>query len=162
LPIDRTRERNNYRSALISFESQIRSLSLTLDNYADRTSRGLRTITSTRLNHVSRQAALAVAKRRVEMNELLYKAGRVQVREVRDAQDSLVAAANTLTDNLVTYLSARLQLAVTLGVLDVDQEAFWLKDSLASYAQGRPPAAAVLDLPQDEIVPPHRFLEPAQ
>jgi hypothetical protein len=122
----------------------------------------MRTITQTRLNHVSRQAALQVAQRRVEMTQLLLEAGRAQVRDLREAQDSLVAAENLLTDNLVAYLEARLQLITSIGVMNIDEQAFWLKDPITAYAQGTPPGAALLELPQDEITAPDMFLDPVQ
>ena len=89
LSVDRLPERNVYRATLVSFESQLRSLSLTLDNFKDRIDRGLRTLEQDRLNYVSAAESLKVAQRRVENNVVLMEAGRATVRDVREAQDGL-------------------------------------------------------------------------
>jgi outer membrane protein TolC len=161
LPIDRLRERNDYRATLVSFESQLRSLSLTLDNFRDKIDRGLRTLEQGRLNYLNRRASLEVAQRRVEMNLMLLEAGRVQIRDLREAQDSLILAQNNLTSSVVDYLQARLQLLLDIGVLDTTTEEFWLKDPLQGRltdAQRGPPP---LQMPRDEVVSPNQFLEPA-
>ena len=160
LPIDRLRERNDYRATLVSFESQLRGLSLTLDNFRDKVERGLRTLEQDRLNYLNRRAALEVAQRRVEMNLMLLEAGRVQIRDLREAQDSLILAQNNLTASVVDYLQARLQLLLDIGLLDTSMEKFWLKDPLKGQltdAQRGPPP---LQMPRDEVAPPNQFLEP--
>lgn len=162
LPIDRLSERNNYRATLVSFESQLRSLSLTLDNFRDKIDRGLRTLEQERLNYLNRRAALEVAQRRVEMNLMLLEAGRVQIRDLREAQDSLIQAQNNLTSSVVDYLQARLQLLLDVGMTDTSEEKFWLrdllKDQLTDAQRGPPP----LQMPRDEVAPPNQFLEPVQ
>jgi outer membrane protein TolC len=162
LPIDRLRERNDYRATLVSFESQSRNLGLTLDNFRSRIDRGLRTLEQERLNYLNRRSALEVAQRRVEMNLMLLEAGRVQIRDLREAQDSLILAQNNLTSSVVDYLQARLQLLLDVGMLDTSEERFWLKDVLKGQltdAQRGPPP---LQMPRDEVAPPNQFLEPAQ
>ena len=71
LPVDRLRERNNYRATLVSFESQLRALGLTLDNYKDRIERGLRTLEQIRLNYLNAVEGLSVAQNREENNAML-------------------------------------------------------------------------------------------
>ncbi|MBX3744390.1 MAG: TolC family protein [Verrucomicrobiae bacterium] len=160
LPIDRLRERNAYRAAQVSFESQVRSLALTLDTFKDRIDRGLRTLEQRRLNYLNSQASLEVARRRVEFNALRLEAGRVQVRDLREAQDSLIAAQNQVNSTLVTYLQSRLQLLLDLGVPRSEQPAFWLEDPLSARLTpdqlGEPP----LRMPDGDVLPPDYFLEP--
>jgi outer membrane protein TolC len=117
LPFNRMRERNDYRATLISFESQLRSLTLTLDRFKQRIDGGLRALEAARLNILSGQAQLAIEMRRVEMNTILLEAGRVQIRDVREAQDALINAQNALTVRIVAYLRARLELLLDIGVL---------------------------------------------
>ena len=160
LPVDMLRERNTYRSTLISFESQLRSLVTTLDSFRDQMDRGLRNLERERLNYVSRQESLKVAKRRAENNEFLFRAGRLPIVDLRESQDDLISAQNALTDAIVVYQNNRLSLLLSLGLLIADQDRFWLSDPLAGMLnesqRGRPP----LEMPEDKLIPPDQFLEP--
>ncbi|MBE7501268.1 MAG: TolC family protein [Verrucomicrobiales bacterium] len=160
LPVDRLRERNTYRSTLISFESQLRSLVTTLDNSRDRIETGLRNLERERLNYVSRQEALRVAERRADNDQLLFRAGRLQIINLRQSQDDLIAAQNSLTDAIVAYQNNRLSLLLDLGLLIAERDRFWLSDPLAGVLldsqRGRPP----LEMPEDKLIPPDQFLEP--
>jgi outer membrane protein TolC len=161
LPVDRLPERNVYRRSLVSFESQLRSLSLTLDNYRDRIDRGLRTLEQARLNHVSAAESLRVAERRVENNTMLMEAGRATIRDVREAQDGLIQAQNNLATIYAQYLAARLTLLLNIGLIDTQPDKFWLQDPLRGQltpAQRGPPP---LRMPDDNVLPPERFLEPS-
>ena len=160
LPVDRLRERNTYRSTLISFESQLRSLVTTLDGFRNRIDRGLRTLEQERLNYISREAALRVAERLVDNRQMLLEAGRANIRDVREAQDSLIQAQNNLTAATIAYLGTRFDLLLDSGVLLADQARFWLTDpiegQLSDAQRGRPP----LEMPDDKLIPPDDFLEP--
>jgi outer membrane protein TolC len=159
-PIDRLRERNNYRATLISFESQLRSLSLTLDNYKDRIERGLRTIEQARLNYLSGLESLRVAERRVDSDSMQLEAGRVSVRDLRESQDQLIEAQNGLAVLYADYLAARLGLMVNMGVLDTDQPKFWLQDPLKDLTPEQR-SAPPLRMPDDQVIPPESFLQPS-
>lgn len=160
LPIDRLRERNNYRATLIAFESQIRALELTLDNYKNRIERALRTIEQARLNHLNGIEALNVAKRRVENNIMLLEAGRATPRDLREAQDSLIQAENNLSVLYAQYLAARLGLMVNIGIINIEPEKFWLHDPLEPMLTPELQGAPLLRMPDDQVLPPERFLEP--
>ncbi len=160
LPVDRRRERNTYRATLVSFEAQIRALSLSLDNAKNRIDEGLRTLEQRRLNYLNRQASLEVANRRVENNTLLLEAGRATLRDVREAQDLLIAAQNAETITLVDFLRVRLQLLVDVGVLKPGEAEFWLKDPLAERLTPEMRSPSPLKMPEEGIIPPNHFLEP--
>lgn len=159
LPLSRLRERNAYRAALINFESQLRQLALTLDQYKDRIDRGLRNLEQRRLNYLDRRAALTVAERRVEMNQIMLEAGRVPIRDLREAQDALISAQNDITLTAVSYLEARLQLLLDMGILDASQEKFWLRDPIMDLGIKGTGQRPVLRMPEDRVTPPHEFLE---
>jgi outer membrane protein TolC len=161
LPVDRLRERNTYRAALVSFESQLRSLALTLDNYRDRIDRGLRTIEQSRLNYLNGLESLRVAERRVDNNTMLMEAGRATVRDLREAQDILIQAQNTLSTLYTAYLSSRLELLLNMGVIDVRPDKFWLADPLANRLSPSDRGAPPLRMPDDQVLPPETFIEPA-
>ena len=59
---------------------------------------------------------------------LLLLAGRAQIRDQLDAASSQVQARNALTQALVDFHLARLNLLVDLGVLDTAPQKFWLAD----------------------------------
>lgn len=161
LPVDRLRERNTYRTALVSFESQIRSLALTLDTYKNRVDDGLRTLEQRRLNFLNREAALEVATRRQELNRDLLETGRATIRDLREAQDQLIAAQNARSITLVDYLRARLQLLLDMGVLRTEDDGFWLKPTPQIGTAPASPAVTPLHMPDNELFPPNRFLDPA-
>ncbi len=160
LPVDRLRERNTYRATLISFESQLRSLVTTLDNYKNRIDRGLRTLEQMRLNYLSRKETLKVNERLVESTQMLLEAGRKSIRDVREAQDNLIQAQNNLTDAIVLYQSVRVQLLLDAGVLVGDQDRFWLTDPLAGKLDDSQRGPPPLQMPDDKLIPPDQFLEP--
>jgi outer membrane protein TolC len=160
LPVDRRRERNTYRASLVSFESQVRSLSLTLDNFKFRIDDGLRTLEQRRLNFLNRQAALEVASRREELNRMLLEAGRAAIRDLRESQDQLITAQNGRILALVDYLRARLQLMLDIGLLHTEEERFWLKDPLAGRLTPEMRGPSPLQMPADTLIPPDRFLDP--
>jgi outer membrane protein TolC len=160
LPFNRLPERNAYRTTLVQFEQELRSLGLTLDDFKNRIDRGLRTLEQRRLNFVNRVAQLDVNRRRVEQNQLLLEAGRVQIREVRESQDLLIQAQNELIFTRVQYQEARLQLLVDMGVMQTDAPEFWLADPLAGMIEEEEQRGVnPLKMPEDELVPPDEFLE---
>ena len=161
LPVDRLPERNAYRATLVSFESQLRSLSLTLDNFRDRIDRGLRTVEQARLNHLSAAESLKVAKRRVENNTMLMEAGRATVRDVREAQDGLIQAQNELATIYAQYLAARLNLLLNVGLIDTRPDKFWLLDPLKEQLTPAQRGPSPLQMPDDRVLPPETFLEPS-
>ncbi len=160
LPVDRLRERNVYRKSLVSFESQLRSLSRTLDTLRNDIDRGLRTVEQARLNNLISVENLKVAERRLENNVMLFEAGRVTVRDVREAQDGLVNAQNDLAANYAQYLAARLNLLLNIGVIDTRPDKFWLLDPLKDKLTPAQRGASPLRMPDDQVLPPEKFLEP--
>lgn len=131
LPLDRVEERNDYRAALVSFEVQLRRLTLDLDRLRDRIDEGIRTLEQRRQSYFIQTNALALANRRVESSTLLLQAGRAEVRDLIEAQDAQLRAQNDVTRALVGYQEARLQLMLDIGTLNRDKPQFWLQDHLA-------------------------------
>ena len=155
LPIDRLRQRNNYRATLIAFEAELRDLTLTLDSLKIAIERGLRDLEQRRQTYIIQQGALEVANRRVDATSQSVEAGRVEVRDLIEAQDAQVAAQNAVIASLVSYQQSLLQLLLDLGILETEIPSFWLKDQLANYLQGQQPAPAEAPLRSGELVPPH-------
>jgi outer membrane protein TolC len=142
LPLDRLPERNLYRRSLITFEAELRTLTLTLDTLKESIDQGLRTLEQRRQNYEIQKSALELANRRVDSTTLLLEAGRAEVRDLVDAQDSQISAENAVIAALVDYQQNRLQLMLDIGALDSEVPKFWLKDHLAAYMGGPAPAPA--------------------
>ncbi len=129
LPINRYRERNQFRATVVNFERAIRTLSLVLDQKRNQIERGLRTLDQLRENYRIETLSVALAEERVTSAELNIAAGRAVVFDLVQAQDALIVAKNNLSSALVSYLSARLQLLLDIGILDTDIEEYWLQAS---------------------------------
>ena len=129
LPINRYRERNQYRATVVNFERAIRNLSLSLDQKRNQIERGLRTLRQLLENYRIETIAVELAVERVESANLNIQAGRAVVFDLVQAQDALIAAKNNLSSALVSYLSARLQLLLDIGILDTDIDQYWLEAS---------------------------------
>lgn len=155
LPLDRLRERNSYRATLVSFESELRGLTLALDTLRDNIDRGLRTVEQRRENYLIQKSALALANRRVESTTLLLQAGRAEVRDLVDAQDAQINAQTAVTAALVAHQESRLRLMLDIGALRTDTERFWLQDHLAGLP-GRIPAVEAT-VTEQAVVPPDQL-----
>ncbi|MDA7662303.1 TolC family protein [Verrucomicrobia bacterium] len=126
LPINRFRERNQYRSTIISFEAALRRLSLALDNKRNQIRLGLRNLKQFEQNYQIQKLAVQLADERVTGADLNYQAGRATLRDIQDAQDDLVAARNSLITLVVDYLEARMSLLLDIGILRTKGNAFWI------------------------------------
>ena len=156
LPLDRLRERNNYRASLINFERQLRSLSLSLDDVRNDVRQGLRTLEQLRQNYQIQQNAVELADRRVEIAPLLLQAGRAQIRDQLEAQTAQFQARNALTQALVDYHVARLGLLINIGKLETGEDHFWTRDQPISR-RGNAPATTPGAPNEDEVIPPEKL-----
>ncbi|MCB1123307.1 MAG: TolC family protein, partial [Verrucomicrobiae bacterium] len=129
LPLDRLRERNNYRATLINFESELRSLGLTLDSLRSIIDENLRELERLQQNYLIQTNAVSLAERQVSGARLSIESGNAIYRDLEEAQDDLIAAQNAQTAALVDYLEARLNLLLDLGILNTDTNQFWLTEA---------------------------------
>ena len=126
LPLNRKAERNGYRTSIINFERQLRNLALFLDGLKTDLRADLRTLEQSRQSYDIQNRAKALADRRVESSQLQMEAGRIQVRDVVDAQNARVQAYNAATAALIDYHLTRMRLLLDLGVLQTGKTNFWL------------------------------------
>lgn len=152
LPLDRLRERNDYRATLIAFEENLRALTLRLDQLKESIDGRLRDLEQRRQNYQIQTNALGLANRRVESSVLLLQAGRAEVRDLVEAQDAQINAQNGVTAALIGYQQARLQLMLDIGALDSGLDKFWLKDHLDHFLPERS-RVVTAPKPSDEAVP---------
>ena len=95
----------------------------------------------------------------VENNSMLLEAGRATVRDLRESQDELIRAENDLANLYAAYLSARLNLMLTVGIIDTRPAKFWLLDPLKDLRPEQR-SAPMLRMPDNQVLPPERFIEP--
>ena len=125
LPIERTAERNAYRKSLMDLERATRSVQ-TLDDQIKLAIRNeLRTLLESRESLKIQAQSVVVAEKRVRSSTLFLEAGRVEIRNLLEAQDALLSAQNQLTAAVVNYRIAELELQRDMGLLKVNEKGLW-------------------------------------
>lgn len=125
LPIERTAQRNSYRNSLISLERATRSVQTLEDNIKLAIRDELRNLMESRESLKIQAQSVVVADKRVRSTTLFLEAGRRQIRDLLDAQDSLLSAKNQLTSAVVNYRIAELEIQRDLGILKVNERGLW-------------------------------------
>jgi outer membrane protein TolC len=125
VPIERTAERNAYRNSLINLERATRSVQSLEDEIKLSIRNQLRTLLESRESLKIQAQSVVVAEKRVRSSTLFLEAGRIQIRDLLEAQDDLLAAQNSLTSAVVSYRIAELELQRDLGLLKVNEKGLW-------------------------------------
>ncbi|MBN1508356.1 MAG: TolC family protein [Sedimentisphaerales bacterium] len=125
LPIERTRERNAYRTSLIDLERATRSVQDLEDQIKLSIRSELRTLLESRESLKIQAQSVVVAEKRVNSAQLFLEAGRAQIRDLLEAQDALLSARNQLTSAVVNYRTAELQFQRDLDLLKMTREGLW-------------------------------------
>lgn len=125
LPFERTAERDSYRNRLIDLEESVRDLQSLEDDIKLQIRDQLRQMLESRESLRIQAQAVTLAERRVASTGLLLELGRAEIRDVLDAQESLLSAQNALTSALVNYRVSELQLQSNLGLLQVGGDGLW-------------------------------------
>jgi len=125
LPLDRTDELIAHRQALISADQRARAVDQARDQIIADLRSAWRRLRSSEQNHQIQRLSVDLARQRVESTELLFQAGRINIREVLDAQDSLIAAENALTVALVQHRMTWLRLMYQLEQLPTEPDTLW-------------------------------------
>lgn len=133
LPLNRTTERNAYRNAFFAYDSTVRSYQEAEDNLKKEVYNIVRSMRETRETLTIQFMALSLAQRRVESMDILMQAGRVDMTDVLSAQQSLLAAQNSLYSAIVSYRIKELELQSKLGVLDVTAAGIWFEFDPKQY-----------------------------
>jgi len=125
LPIERTRERNEYRNSLIDLERATRSVQTLEDQIKLSIRNELRTLLESRESLKIQAQSVVVAEKRVRSTQFFLEAGRTEIRNLLEAQDALLSAQNGLTRAVVDYRIAELELQRDLDVLKVNEQGLW-------------------------------------
>ncbi|MBO6513524.1 MAG: TolC family protein [Phycisphaerales bacterium] len=133
LPFERTSERNQYRNSLISYEQMIRRFQDIEDGVKLDVRDVLRNLLEAREAIKIQAEAVRVAQRRVDSTNLFLQAGRAEIRDLLEAQNSLNSAQDALTSAVVNYRIGELRLQRDLGVLEVDNSGLWVEFDPSTY-----------------------------
>jgi outer membrane protein TolC len=129
LPLERTQERNNYRKAYINLERAVRDVQAQEDKIKLDIRRNLRTLLETRESLLIQTKSVKLAEKRVRSVNMFLEAGRAAIRDLLEAQDSLLQAQNSLTSAIVSYRVAELELQRDMGVLQINEKGLWVEYS---------------------------------
>jgi hypothetical protein len=178
-PLVRRLERNNYRTALIAFQRQRRTLQAAEDDVVAQVRSELRQLRAIAENYKIQQRAIELAYLQVEDALQVFQqpvapgAGGGQsagnaaalTQQLLTAQSRLPTTKNTLFSVYLSYLIVRLQLYRDLDLLPLDARGVWM-DELATRDCSGPdlpcaPAGPAADGRQPERLPEPHTLPPA-
>jgi outer membrane protein TolC len=125
LPVERTRERNQYRAALITLDRRRRTFEETVERTRLEVVEAFRGLERALRSYEIQESSLAVATQRVESTQALLEWGRVQTRDLLDSIAAELSAKNALTGALIDYRLAYLDFLLALDVLEVDEEGMY-------------------------------------
>jgi outer membrane protein TolC len=125
LPLERTPERDAYRATFITLEQTVRAFQALEDDVKLEVRQSLRALLEARESVLIQEQAVKLAADRVTSTNLVLEAGRGEVRDVLDAQESLLEAQNALTAAMIRYRVSELSIQRDMGVLEVDSLGLW-------------------------------------
>lgn len=138
LPLERTAERNAYRDSYIALEESVRSLQQLEDSIKLSIRNELRDLLESREQVKIQAMAVSVAEKRQKSTKMFLDAGRAQIRDLLEAQDSLLSAQNSLTSSIISYRLAELNIQRDMGVLQVDETGLWKEFSPEAFNENEP------------------------
>jgi len=122
LPFDRVSERNDYRNGYIALEQAVRTFQSLEDNIKLSVRQDLRTMAQAREGLKIQTEAVSVAETGYKSANMFFEAGRSELRDLLDAQASLLTARNSLTSAVINYRMAELQFQRDAGILKIDDK----------------------------------------
>ena len=132
LALERTAERNAYRSALVALEAAVRAYQKAEDDLKATVRQDMRALSQTREQLAIQSRAVELAARRVRNQDLLLEAGRADMTDLLDAQAALVSAQNSLYRAITDWRGQELALQRDLGTLDATADGVWTETDLAA------------------------------
>ncbi|QBG47097.1 TolC family protein [Verrucomicrobia bacterium S94] len=129
IPFDWTEKRNDYRIAQIRLDQAIRSLEAEEDDIRRDVRDLWRKLERNRSVYKNRLLSVRLSERRVENTELLLQQGKVQTRDLLDAQDDLLSSRNEATSALVDYTINRLRFWDAIERFEIDPKGMWYEQS---------------------------------
>jgi len=118
LPFERTAQRHAYRNGFITLERSIRRVQILEDNIKLSVREKLRDLEESEERLKIQYRALQLAKKRVKSTALFYEAGRAELKDILDAQESLLSSRNNVAAAAIDLVSAKLELLREIGMID--------------------------------------------
>jgi len=125
LPLDRKNQRNAYREALIALTQQQRTYENDVDEIKLEVRDAYRQLREQAESYRIQQLSVDLAEKRLESNQMLLDAGRIEVRLLLDSQNALVEAQNNYTRALVNHTISKLNFFRDTGILQVRPDGMW-------------------------------------
>jgi outer membrane protein TolC len=125
LPFDRLNETIALKRAMIALHAQQRAVDAARDNITNELRSSWRSLNSYGQTCAIQKVSVELSEKRVESTQLLFEGGRINIRELLDAQDDLDSARIALTQALVNHRISWLKLLYQLGQLPVSAENLW-------------------------------------
>ncbi|MFB0555674.1 MAG: TolC family protein [Phycisphaerae bacterium] len=125
LPLERTAERNAYRKSFIDLERATRDVQTLEDQVKLSIRSELRGLIESRESLKIQARSVFVAQKQVKSSTMFLEAGMANMRDLREAQDALLVAQNSLTQAVITYRTTELELQRDMGLLQVDENGMW-------------------------------------
>jgi outer membrane protein TolC len=125
VPLQRTQQRNNLRSAQIAVAQAARAYDLAKDQLAIEVRDQLRQLRSIEQQIALQREQIEQEQRAVAVMQIRYESGNVDNRDLLEARQALIEAENALIRLLVDHFVRRLDLHYSIGVLFIDVEGKW-------------------------------------
>jgi outer membrane protein TolC len=125
LPINRKRERNNYRSALIAFDRAQRQHDLFIDQVKLEIQDGWRNLEQRKREFEISEVRVALSESRSEEEILKQDLGLGLALNLVDAQNDLINSQNQRTSALISHTIARLGFWRDMGILFIKENGQW-------------------------------------
>lgn len=119
--LERKEELHALRKSIIDLEQAVRSCQAREDALKRSIRENVRRIQSDLENYQTQVRSLALAHRRVERANLFLEAGRIEVRDLLEAQEALLDSQNALTATIVDYRIHLWAFERDLGILNLNQ-----------------------------------------
>ena len=123
LPVDRVAERNDFRRSLIQYERARRDHDLLRDNIEADVRASVREIKSSQATLALQSRAIDLARRRLEYANELLRQGKIDARDLVEAQTDLIDAQNDYETAKADLQIALLRFMRDSGTLRVDPNA---------------------------------------
>jgi len=125
LPINRKRERNNYRSALIAYDRAQRQHDLFIDQIKLEIQDGWRNLEQRKREFEISEVRVALSESRSEEEILKQDLGLGLALNLVDAQNDLINSQNQRTSALISHTIARLGFWRDMGILFIKENGQW-------------------------------------
>ncbi len=129
-PWNRRLERNAYKKKLIALEQTKREIDEKEDGVKAAIRNGVRSLAAAESSYKIRIESLRVARMRVASTAMFMQSGRVIMRDVLDAQKSLISAQDELCAAIVGWRLRELELRRDMGILSISDMGMWQRTNL--------------------------------